>query len=46
LALEDEEVEDTIPIHAAVAISNNHDHEDGIHDRKSPKAATKSPLAS
>jgi len=34
LALEDEEFEDMIPIHAAAAISNNHDHEDGIDDPK------------
>jgi len=45
LALEDEEFEDMIPIYAAAAISNNHDHEDGIDDPKSYKAATKSPLA-
>jgi len=45
LALEDEEFEDMIPIYAAAAISNNHDHEDGIDDPKSYKAATESPLA-
>jgi len=43
LALEDEEFEDMIPIYAAAAISN--DHEDGIDDPKSYKAATESPLA-
>jgi len=45
LALEDKEVEHMIPIYAPVAISDNHDHEDGIDDRKSYKAATVSPLA-
>jgi len=45
LALEDEEFEDMIPIYAAAAISDNHDHEDGIDDPKSYKAATESPLA-
>jgi len=45
LALEDEEFEDMIPIYAAAAISNNHDHEDGIDDPKSYKAATESSLA-
>jgi len=45
LALENEEFEDMIPIYAAAAISNNHDHEDGIDDPKSYKAATKSLLA-
>jgi len=45
LALEDEKFEDMIRICAAAAISNNHDHEDGIDDPKSYKAATKSPLA-
>jgi hypothetical protein len=43
LALEDEEFEDMIPIYAATAISD--DHEDGIDDPKSYKAATKSQLA-
>ena len=43
LALEDEEFEDIIPIYAAAAISD--DHEDGINDPKSYKAATESPLA-
>ena len=43
LALEDEEFEDMIPIYATAAISN--DHEDGIDDIKSYKAATESPLA-
>jgi hypothetical protein len=43
LALEDEEFEDIIPISAAAAISN--DHEDGIDDPKSNKAATESLLA-
>ena len=45
LALEDKEFEGMIPIYAAAAISNNHNHEDGIHDAKSYKAATESPLA-
>ena len=45
LAPKDEEFEDMIPIYAAAAISNNHDHEDGIDDPKSYKAATESPLA-
>jgi len=40
LALKDEEFEDMIPIYAAAAISNNHDHKDGIDVRKSYKAAT------
>ena len=44
LALEDEKFEDMIPIDAAAAISNNHDHKDGI-DPKSYKAAPESPLA-
>ena len=43
LALKDEEFEDMIPIYAAAAISN--DHEDGIDNPKSYKAATESPLA-
>jgi len=43
LVLEDEEFEDMIPIYAAAAI--NDDHEDGIDDPKSYKAATESPLA-
>jgi len=43
LALEEEEFEDMIPIYAAAVISD--DHEDGIDDRKSYKAATESPLA-
>ena len=34
-----------IPIYAAAAISDNHDHEDGIDDPTSYKAATESPLA-
>jgi len=42
LALEDEELEDMIPIYAAAAISD--DHEDAINP-KSYKAATESPLA-
>jgi len=42
LVLEDDEFEDMIAIHAAAAISN--DHEDGINDSKYYKAATKSPL--
>jgi hypothetical protein len=33
-----------IPIYAAGAISDNHDHEDGIGNPKSYKAATESPL--
>jgi len=44
LPLEDEEFEDMIPIYSAAAISNNHDHDDGI-DQKSYKAAAESPLA-
>jgi hypothetical protein len=36
---------DMIPIHAAAAISSNHDHKDGIDHPKSYNAATKSPLA-
>ena len=43
LALEDEEFEDMVLIYAAAAISD--DHEDGIDDLKSYKAATESPLA-
>jgi len=43
LALEGEECEDMIPIYAAAAISD--DHEDGLDDQKSYKAATESPLA-
>jgi hypothetical protein len=43
LALEDEEFEDMIPIYAAGAVSDN--HEDGINDPKSYKAATESLLA-
>jgi hypothetical protein len=43
LALEDEEFEDMIPIYAADAISNDHEH--GIEDPKSYKAAPQSPLA-
>jgi len=43
LALEDEEFEYMIPIYAAAVISD--DHEDGIDDPKSYKAATESPLA-
>jgi hypothetical protein len=42
LALEDQELEDMIPIYAAAAISD--DHEDGINNPKSYKAATESPL--
>jgi len=45
LALEDEEFEDMILIYVAAAISDNHDHEDGIDNQKSYKAATESPLA-
>ena len=45
VALEDEEFEDMIPIYAAAAISKNDDHEDGIDNPKSYKAATDSPLA-
>jgi hypothetical protein len=40
LALEDEEFEDMIAIYAVAAISDNHDHKDGINDPKSYKAAT------
>jgi len=43
LALEDEEFDDMIPISAAAAISD--DHEDGINNPKSYKAATESPLS-
>jgi len=43
LALNNEEFEDMIPIYMAAAISN--DHEDGIDDPKSYKAATESLLA-
>jgi hypothetical protein len=43
LAPEDEEFEDGIPICAAAAISG--DHDDGIDDLMSYKAATESPLA-
>ena len=42
LSLEDEELEDMIPIYAAAAISD--DHEDGIDNPKSYKVATESPL--
>jgi hypothetical protein len=42
LAFEDEEFEDMIPIYPAAAISDN--HEDGIDDPKSYKAAAESPL--
>ena len=45
LDLEDEQFEDMIPIYAAAAISDNHEHEDGINDPKSYKATTESPLA-
>jgi hypothetical protein len=45
LALADEHFEDMISIYAAAAISNNHDHENGINDPKSYQAAIKSPLA-
>jgi hypothetical protein len=44
LALKDAEVEDMIPIYAAAAISNNHDHEDGIDNPKSQNTATESLL--
>jgi len=43
LALEDEEFEDIIPIPAGAAISD--DHEDGIDNSMSYKAATESLLA-
>jgi hypothetical protein len=43
LALEDEEFEHIIPIYPAASIPDN--HEDGIDDPKSYKAATESPLA-
>jgi hypothetical protein len=43
LAYEDEELEDMIPIYATGSISD--DHDDGIDDPKSYKAATKSLLA-
>jgi len=43
LALDDEDFEDLIPIHAPAAISD--DHEDGIDDPRLYKAATESPLA-
>jgi hypothetical protein len=45
LALEDEALEQMIPIYAAAAISNNHDHEDGINDPKSNEVATESLLS-
>jgi len=45
LALEEEEFQDMIPIYAAAAIADNHDHEDGIDDPKSYKAAIESLLA-
>ena len=45
MPLQDEKFEDMIPIYAAAAISNNHDHKDCIDDPKSYKAATESPLA-
>jgi hypothetical protein len=44
LALEDEEFEDMIPVYLAAVISDYHNHEDGIDDPKSYKAATESPL--
>jgi hypothetical protein len=44
-ALEAEEFEDMIHIHAAAAISDNHDHEDGIEDPRSYKATTESLIA-
>jgi len=43
LALEDEEFQDMILIYTAATVSNN--HEDGIDNPKSYKAATESPLA-
>ena len=45
LDLEDEEFQDVIPIDARAAISNNHNHEDGIDNPQCYNAATKSPLA-
>jgi len=45
LALEAEELEVMIPIYTAAAISNNHNHEDGIDDPRSYTEATESPLA-
>jgi hypothetical protein len=42
MAIEDEELEDMIPIYAAAAIS--YDHEDSIENPKSDKAAAMSPL--
>jgi hypothetical protein len=44
LALEDEEFEDMIPIYVEAAISNNHNHDDGIDDAMSYKPATESLL--
>jgi hypothetical protein len=44
LALEDEEFEDMIPMYVLAAISNNHNHDDGIDDRMSYKPATESLL--
>ena len=44
LALEDDEFEDEIRTYAVDAISNTHNHEDGIADPKSYKAATESLL--
>jgi len=43
LALEDEEIDEMVPIFTAAVISD--DHEDGIDNPKSYKAATESPLA-
>jgi hypothetical protein len=45
LAPEDEELEYMIAIYTSPAISNNHEHKDGIDNPKSYKAAKKSPLA-
>jgi hypothetical protein len=45
LALEDEELEDMILIYPVGVKSNHHDHEDGINDRTTYKAATQSLLA-
>jgi len=43
LALEDEELENMIPIYAAAAITDN--HENGIDDWKFDRVATEFPLA-
>jgi hypothetical protein len=44
LVVAEKKFADMIPIHAAAAISNTHDHEDRIDDPMSYTAATESPL--